>query len=712
MKTIFDALSQIETIIYKVLIWLILIPKTLIQVILKPGWAPEYIKKELDEGKSRFDEYFPPVLLLLVIALIPFVFWGFLPDYGIKISSPSIENPTPNRTLDFTAQIDLISTSTEGFVTVFWRVEQEYFDGQTYSYPSIRLTRRTNNPAEISENEYSYFYRVDNNTLQDVYTYTFPVSGGDFWVVAEAYKADPDGNLIEIYTNEVYVYVPANSQENVEISAFNRGTSAGAFNLDNFIKGLQSETTIFLALGLLIPPLLFALASKLFSGQTLSEDLLKETFYVQCYYFSPIAFLFWATRYAVRFATPDVFGFYNAGVLFIFVPLILAVFWFVSVQTYAIARERNIRGWQAFLIVMGCMSLVIAGVMYIVNVSHPAVQEGTRLTSIWLYPLLAIALLTAYHWLFARQRRMENKRTSLRDFGLIAVTVLIVLGIVGLVRLVGRYEYLSRHFDEDRRAQATFSIELLTSIAPATQAAQGEEPESTGAAQATSLPVPTVVIAATAAPVQTIVETPVTGETPPAASLEAPAPQKYYTEEFNGDLASWPYFLTQGDESAVKFNLDGGRLYFQLQQEGGSPRVYLVNNSFSYVDARIEAFVTNNGVNANGVSLICRYSGAGWYEFTVSNSGEYTISAYDAEGRYYYDLAIGGSPAINTGLTTNVYAAICKGSDLTLIINGETITTTFDRRFNFTEGLIGLGVSSPRGLPVNVDFDYIKVSEP
>jgi hypothetical protein len=242
--------------------------------------------------------------------------------------------------------------------------------------------------------------------------------------------------------------------------------------------------------------------------------------------------------------------------------------------------------------------------------------------------------------------------------------------------------------------------------------AQVEATGATSAAETTSIPLPATAPATPAAG-QAAVETPGASETPEAAFVETPAPQKYYTEEFTGDLASWPYFLTQGNESAVKFFLDGGRLYFQLQQQDeGSPRVYLVNSAFSYADVRVETFTTNNGVNANGVSLICRYSGAGWYEFTVSNSGEYTISAYDAEGRFYYDLAVGGSPAVNTGLSTNVYAAICKGGDLTLVINGEIITTTFDRRFNFTEGLIGLGVASPRGLPVNVDFDYIKVSEP
>jgi hypothetical protein len=35
-----------------------------------------------------------------------------------------------------------------------------------------------------------------------------------------------------------------------------------------------------------------------------------------------------------------------------------------------------------------------------------------------------------------------------------------------------------------------------------------------------------------------------------------------------------------------------------------------------------------------------------------------------------------------------------------------------DTKFNFSEGKIGIAVSSPDKLPVSVGFDYVKVSEP
>lgn len=715
MSTVIELLEQIEKLIYRTILWLVLIPKTLIRVVLYPSWAPGYIKQELGEGGSRFDEYFSPIVLLLVVAILPFIVWGFLPTPGIDIYSESIDNPTPNRTLDFSSEITFISTSTDGFVTVFWRVEQEAFvDGETF-YPAIRSTRHTNNPSEADTSDYDYFYPLDNYTLWDEFSYTFPVSGGSYWVVVEAYKADADGNLIEEYRNDVYIFVPPNSQENVEVSVFARQDAGARINFEDVAEKLKSEETILLALGLLIPPLLFALAAKLSAGATLSEDLLKETFYVQCYYFSPIAFLFWGMRYAIRFLTPDVFNFYGAGELFIYAPVILAVFWFISVQTYAIAGERNIRGWQAFLIVVACAVVILAGVVYIVNLNTPSVLEGTRVTAIWFFPLVTVALLTAYHLLVAWDRKKQNRKATLRDFAPVGATALIVASILGFVFYSGQFSMVHTDFDQFERDLVANSAPTLTQIAFLQITPQLVETEIVGAPGIT--PTPTLPLPATVAPEQTvpgqpIVDTPFV-EQESIPDTPTPAPQKYYTEDFDGDLEAWPYFLTQGDESFVDVYNDGGKLYFQLlQQEENKPWVYLVNNTFTYTDVKVEALTENNGVNANGVSLFCRYNQAGWYEFTVSNGGGYAIYAYDAENKFYHELATGGSPVINTGLSTNVYTAVCKESELTLLVNGEVVTTTFDKRFNFTEGFIGIAVSSPQGLPVSVDFEYVKVSEP
>jgi len=735
MQAIVEILERLESVIYKIIIWVVLIPKTLFKIVLEPLWAPTYIKQELNEGKSRFDEYFSPIILLLVVALLPFVIWNFIPSPGVTVTSPAVDNPTSNRSLDFDAKIRFTSTHANGYVTTFWRVEKEVFVGDEYYYPTLVQDRFTNNPGEINSQDYFDYYQVDNHTLQDIYDYRF-TEAGNYWVVINASKFDKDHKLIETYKDDIFIYVPENAQENVSVYT-KRKPGESNFTFEDIANQLKSEKTILLALGMLIPPLLFALVIKLFGGDDLSEDTLKETFYVQCYYFSPLAFMFWATRYAIRFITPDVFfRFDTKSNLIILLPIILSVFWFVSVQTHAVydaAKEHKKKTWLALPLVLVCMIVIGAGILFIVYGSDPIVQEIGRKSAIWLYPVLAVGLLSMYHIRAFLRRRKEKKSGSAEkkdeqtDIVLAYGIVLIILIAFFVILLQGRSTSLTdQNFDVTQQSIADQSIEDVNAAINALPAPEATQDISQAAAPtaAASLPQPTVTVTETLAAAPTIEATSVTSapsdeitSTPeqyalipsPSATME----QKYYTEEFDGNLDTWPYFLTQGDESSVNYHIDSSKLYFQLTpQDEKKPWAYLVNKSFKYTDVQLETSTTNNGANSNGVSLVCRYSDAGWYEFLVSNGGTYTIYAYDGDSNFYHELASGGSAIINTGSATNVYTAICKGSELTLMVNGKIITTTNDKRFNFTEGLIGLAVSSPQGLPVSVDFDYIKVSEP
>jgi hypothetical protein len=205
--------------------------------------------------------------------------------------------------------------------------------------------------------------------------------------------------------------------------------------------------------------------------------------------------------------------------------------------------------------------------------------------------------------------------------------------------------------------------------------------------------------------------TPTTMPTVPPSTDEA-----FYMEEFDGDLDSWGTFMVTGFENQVNAGLEDGSLFVQLSPlEDNVPRYYLVNNSFAYPEVQVEAVVTNNGNNANGVSLICHYSGSGWYEFIISNAGLYSINAYDPANtstQEYVQLAGGGSAAIKPGQSTNTYTAVCSGSELTLVINDTLVNTLTDTKYNFTEGNIGIGVSSPELLPVDVMFESLSVSAP
>ena len=183
----------------------------------------------------------------------------------------------------------------------------------------------------------------------------------------------------------------------------------------------------------------------------------------------------------------------------------------------------------------------------------------------------------------------------------------------------------------------------------------------------------------------------------------------YYGTEFDAELSDWVYFLTEGKESGANASLKDGKLRLNIQDQ--YTYIYFYLDPLEVADVRVDTKVENLGVNNNNVSLICRYSDAGWYEFNVANNGEYTIFRYDqARSDHYIALYTGGSTAIETGKGTNEITAVCEGDQLTLAINGVKVRTVQDR--NLKSGKVGLSVSSFNVTPVIVDFDYFVASVP
>lgn len=210
-----------------------------------------------------------------------------------------------------------------------------------------------------------------------------------------------------------------------------------------------------------------------------------------------------------------------------------------------------------------------------------------------------------------------------------------------------------------------------------------------------------------------------TGQSAPATGTNVPpssASEIYYTEEFDEDLETWNSFMTSGSDNQVGTSTDGGSLFVQLSKdEDKIPMYYLVNENFEYPTVQLELMTTNHGNNTNGVSLVCNYDGVNWYEFTISNGGSYSINAYDPTAtavQGYIQLATGGSAAIKTGQATNVYRVICSGNELALFINDSLVKSLVDTKYNLSGGKIGLGVSSPQLLPVEISFETLTVSEP
>lgn len=246
--------------------------------------------------------------------------------------------------------------------------------------------------------------------------------------------------------------------------------------------------------------------------------------------------------------------------------------------------------------------------------------------------------------------------------------------------------------------------------APVEELLQEEEVEAPlVVAEEVELPSPTEASAQEIPPTETVEPMEEIIEEPYEEVYEEPP--AYFTEEFDGDISSWSYFLMSGDEDKMDLFTDNGRLVFDLQDQ--YQWVYVTYDEYIYSDVRIDLNAENLGRNTNNVSLICNYSDRfGWYEFNISNGGLYWLYVYSELDGDYFTLASGGSKNVRMGRDVNTYTAICQGNRLALYINGVLEREHVDTKYNLREGLVGFSVSSFDVLPILVEVDYFSISIP
>jgi hypothetical protein len=77
-------------------------------------------------------------------------------------------------------------------------------------------------------------------------------------------------------------------------------------------------------------------------------------------------------------------------------------------------------------------------------------------------------------------------------------------------------------------------------------------------------------------------------------------------------------------------------------------------------------------------------------------------------------VANGGSTKIKQGKAENEYGLLCQGEKISFFINGTEPkgSPVSERKFAFRRGSVGLNVSSLRAIPVLIEVDWFKVSEP
>jgi len=210
-------------------------------------------------------------------------------------------------------------------------------------------------------------------------------------------------------------------------------------------------------------------------------------------------------------------------------------------------------------------------------------------------------------------------------------------------------------------------------------------------------------------------------EEPPPLPTEPPAPQsqQFFTEEFDTPLSSeWDVLTVTGTDDAdpdkVTVESEGGKLVWNFDSE--FVYYYMFYNAFDYEDVRVDVSADNRGRNNNNISLICRYDAdIGWYEFNIANNGLYDIyyAEVTSNGSIAYNRIVnGGSNSIKQGKEINEYAISCKGDVLTLYINGDEVKTVTEKNYGLRSGQVGMSVSSFNVLPILIEMDWFKISEP
>jgi len=197
--------------------------------------------------------------------------------------------------------------------------------------------------------------------------------------------------------------------------------------------------------------------------------------------------------------------------------------------------------------------------------------------------------------------------------------------------------------------------------------------------------------------------------TPRPTRTPFPTPNPYFRDDFDNTSSLDDIYLTWfGDENYFDYYIQDGELILNINTI--DTYVYFVYEDFHYDDVRIDVEVRNDGDYVNWITLVCRWSDLGWYEFNVGSDGFYEIYRYDDPTNNFVSLYDGGSTYINTGLDTNIFTAICQGDTLSLLINGHEARTITDNRLS--SGSAGFSGSSLATSNVDVGFGWVEFSRP
>ena len=198
-----------------------------------------------------------------------------------------------------------------------------------------------------------------------------------------------------------------------------------------------------------------------------------------------------------------------------------------------------------------------------------------------------------------------------------------------------------------------------------------------------------------------------------ATPTATPAPpQRFFTEDFNGELPYWSIVQVDNGGSNVTPGTSSGFLTFDLSTP--NQWVYALYGAQSYADVRVDAQIEVHTGQDGSVGIVCRYDKKkGWYEFNIYADQTYTLlfGRWLADGvPQYLTMVRTTSEKIKAG--ANEIGLLCEGDTLTPFINNVQMRKWPETKYGLTDGEIGVSGASFTDVPFRATYDWVKVSRP
>jgi hypothetical protein len=193
----------------------------------------------------------------------------------------------------------------------------------------------------------------------------------------------------------------------------------------------------------------------------------------------------------------------------------------------------------------------------------------------------------------------------------------------------------------------------------------------------------------------------------PLGNPDASAPGELFFETDFDDNENWGY---RAIPTTDKFQAYTQRSALYIQVDTTQTTLYVfydlvLNNPDVQLEAAVETIA---GPNRNNISLVCRYTEAGFYEFSMNSGGYWYIWKYDGK---YTELLRGASTAIHLQKAKNQLKATCINRDLTFYVNDVEMGSVQDNTFR-DGGKAGVSVTAFDITGPGVEFDWFRATVP